>query len=146
SDGKGLPGRAFLLSLGAAVVPALLVYREPDLGTAIVFMAVWLGMVYIGGARGRQLGVVAGAPLVALPFVMLVAVHSYQKERLAIFFNPDRDPLGTGFNVTQAAISIGSGGWFGQGFTHGTQTQLDFLRTGTTDYIFSVLGEELGFV
>jgi rod shape determining protein RodA len=140
-----LPGRTLLLTLAATAVPALLIYREPDLGTALVFMVVWLGMVYIGGARWRHLALLAGVVLVALPFIMLAAVHGYQKERLAIFFNPDRDPLGTGFNVNQAAISIGSGGLLGKGLTHGTQTQLDFLRTQTTDYIFSVLGEELGF-
>ncbi len=147
ADGGGsvLPGRVFLVSLVIALVPALLVFREPDLGTAIVFMSVWLGMVYIGGARTRHLALLGALGAAASPFVMLVAVHGYQKERLAIFFNPDRDPLGTGFNIKQAAISIGSGGWFGKGLTHGTQTQLDFLRTQTTDYIFSVLGEELGF-
>ncbi|MFN8557808.1 MAG: rod shape-determining protein RodA [Dehalococcoidia bacterium] len=140
-----LPGRTFLLTLALAGLPALLVFRQPDLGTAIVFGTVWLGMVYIGGARRRHLTLLAGAGVVALPFVMLIAIHGYQKDRLAIFFDPDRDPLGTGFNINQAAISIGSGGWFGKGLTQGTQTQLDFLRTQTTDYIFSVLGEELGF-
>ena len=144
--GVALPGRVFLLSLVVAAGPALLVFKQPDLGTAIVFMTVWLGMVYIAGASGKQLGLLTGVGLVALPFVLLVAVHGYQKDRLAIFFNPDRDPLGTGFNINQAAISIGSGGWFGKGLTNGTQTQLDFLRTQTTDYIFSVLGEELGFI
>jgi rod shape determining protein RodA len=145
SGAGGLPGRMFLLSLVTAAVPALLVFKEPDLGTAIVFMAIWLGMVFIGGARLGHMALLAGTFLVTLPFVMLVAMHGYQKERLAVFVNPDRDPLGTGFNINQAAISIGSGGWFGKGLTEGTQTQLHFLRTQTTDYIFSVLGEELGF-
>ncbi len=144
-NGTALPGRLFLLSLGVAAVPALLVFKQPDLGTAIVFVTVWLGMVYIAGASFKHLGLLVGAGLVALPFLMLVAVRGYQKDRLAVFFNPDRDPLGTGFNINQAAISIGSGGWFGKGLTNGSQTQLDFLRTQTTDYIFSVLGEELGF-
>ncbi|MBI2761741.1 MAG: rod shape-determining protein RodA [Chloroflexi bacterium] len=144
--GASLPGRVFLLSLGVAAVPALLVYREPDLGTAIVFVAVWVGMAFIGGAKARHLGLLAAITLVAMPFVMVVAVQGYQKERLEIFFNPGRDPLGTGYNINQASISIGSGGWFGKGLMQGTQTQLDFLRTQTTDYIFSVLGEELGFV
>lgn len=147
SAGKNgvLDGRAFLLTLAITAVPAILVFREPDMGTAIVFFAFWLGMVFVGGARLRHLALLASTGLAALPFVILVAIHGYQRERLAIFFDPDRDPLGTGFNINQAAISIGSGGWFGKGWTQGTQTQLDFLRTQTTDYIFSVLGEELGF-
>lgn len=145
AGGTSLRGRMFLLTLGLAAFPALLVFKEPDLGTSLVFIAAWLGMVYIGGARGRHLGLLAGVAAVALPFVMLVAIHGYQKERLQVFFEPEHDPLGTGFNINQAAISIGSGGWFGKGLTHGTQTQLDFLRTQTTDYVFSVLGEELGF-
>jgi rod shape determining protein RodA len=108
-------------------------------------MAIWFGMVYIAGARLRHLALLAGVGLVVLPFVAVVALHGYQRERIAIFVDPQRDPLGTGFNINQAAISIGSGGLTGKGLTEGTQTQLDFLRTQTTDYIFSVLGEELGF-
>lgn len=146
SSGGALPGRVFLTSLGITAIPALLVFKEPDLGTAIVFLAVWLGMSFVAGARIKHIALLSAAFAVALPFIMLVAIHGYQKERLAIFFNPDHDPLGTGFNVNQAAISIGSGGLWGKGLTDGTQTQLEFLRTQTTDYIFSVLGEELGFV
>ena len=143
---RGLPARQLLITLGIAAGPALLVFREPDLGTAIIFLTTWLGMVYVAGARARHLALLAAVLCVALPFVMLAVVHGYQKERLEIFFNPERDPLGTGYNVNQAAISIGSGGLTGQGLTKGTQTQFDYLRTQTTDYIFSVLGEELGFV
>lgn len=146
TGGGSVRGRTFLLTLGLAALPALLVFREPDLGTAIVFGAVWLGMVYMAGARLRHLALMFTTVVIALPFMLLVAMHGYQKERLAAFFNTDYDPLGVGFNINQAAISIGSGGLFGKGLTQGTQTQLDFLRTQTTDYIFSVLGEELGFV
>ena len=144
--GRRLPGRAFLLTLGITAIPAGLVFLEPDLGTAVVFGAIWFGMVFVAGARPRHLLLVVCAGLAALPFAMLVALQGYQRERLAIFLDPSRDPLGTGFNINQAAISIGSGGLTGKGLTNGTQTQLDFLRTQTTDYIFSVLGEELGFV
>ncbi len=146
TGGRALPARTFALSLVLAVVPAALVFKEPDLGTALVFLAVWLGMGFMAGARPRHLALLAGLALAALPFVMLVAVHGYQKDRLVAFFNPNYDPLGTGYNANQAAISIGSGGWLGKGWTKGPQTQLEFLRTQTTDYIFSVLGEELGFV
>ena len=138
--------RTFLASLGIAVVPMLLVMLEPDLGTAVIFGAVWLGMVVAAGARPRHLLVLSTLLLVAVPFFAMAVMGDYQRERLALFFNPNQDPLGGGFNILQAEIGIGSGGLLGSGLTEGSQTQLDFLQTTTTDYIFSVLGEELGFV
>jgi rod shape determining protein RodA len=138
--------RVLVTSMAIAAIPAVLVFVEPDLGTAVVFMAIWLGMVFMAGARLRQLGAVAISAVAGIPFIMLLALNGYQRERLAIFLDPSRDPFGTGFNIVQAQISIGSGGLWGKGLTHGTQTQLDYLRTQTTDYVFSVLGEELGFV
>jgi rod shape determining protein RodA len=138
--------RVLLVSLAIAAVPALLVFVEPDLGTAVVFMAIWVGMIFLAGVRLRHLFALAASTLAAVPFVMLLALNGYQRERLAIFVNPNKDPFGTGFNILQAQIGIGSGGLWGKGLTHGTQTQLDYLRTQTTDYVFSVLGEELGFV
>jgi rod shape determining protein RodA len=138
--------RVLLTSLAIAAVPAMLVFVEPDLGTAVVFMAVWVGMIFLAGVRLRHLFALAVSTLAAVPFAMLLALNGYQRERLAIFVNPDRDPFGTGFNILQAQIGIGSGGLWGKGLTHGTQTQLDYLRTQTTDYVFSVLGEELGFI
>ena len=144
--GRYLAGRTFLLTLAIAVAPALLVFVEPDLGTSVVFIAVWFGMVYIAGAQIKHLALLISAGLVALPFAMLGLLRGYQMERLRIFLDPSSDPLGTGFNINQAAISIGSGGWTGKGLFNGPQTQLDFLRTQSTDYIFSVLGEELGFL
>lgn len=138
--------RTFLGSLGIATVPMLLVMLEPDLGTAVIFGAVWLGMVVAAGARPRHLLVLSTLLLVAIPFFAIAVMGDYQRERLALFFNPNQDPLGGGFNILQAEIGIGSGGLLGNGLTEGSQTQLDFLQTTTTDYIFSVLGEELGFV
>lgn len=144
--GRFLSGRTFLLTLVVAAVPALLVFVEPDLGTSVVFIAVWLGMVFVAGAQTKHLILLFSAGIVALPFAMLGLLRGYQMERLRIFLDPSSDPLGTGFNINQAAISIGSGGWTGKGLFNGPQTQLDFLRTQSTDYIFSVLGEELGFI
>jgi rod shape determining protein RodA len=138
--------RGFLTTLGLAALPAALVFVEPDLGTALVFLAVWLGMVYVAGARFKHLVTFAGTCIAAIPFALLVGLSGYQKERFSSFIDPGKDPLGAGFNILQAQISIGSGGLFGKGLTHGPQTQLAYLRTQTTDYIFSVLGEELGFV
>lgn len=144
--GRFLSGRTFLLTLAVAAAPALLVFVEPDLGTSVVFIAVWIGMVFVAGAQIKHLLLLFSAGLVALPFAMLGLLRGYQMERLRIFLDPSSDPLGTGFNINQAAISIGSGGWTGKGLFNGPQTQLDFLRTQSTDYIFSVLGEELGFM
>src|SRR5215208_361661 len=143
--GPFVAGRTFLTSLAVAAAPAALVFVEPDLGTSLVFLAVWFGMVYMAGAQGKHLFLLVASGLVALPFAMLVTLRGYQLERIKVFLDPSRDPLGTGFNINQAAISIGSGGVFGKGLFDGTQVRGGFLRTTTTDYIFSVLGEELGF-
>ena len=138
--------RVFLMSLGLAALPAALVLIEPDMGTAAVFGAIWLGMVMVAGAPPRFALVVIGLIVAMVPFAMLTILGDYQRERIELWFNPSSDPLGGGFPIRHAEIAIGSGGLLGQGLTEGTQTQLSFLRTGTTDYIFSVLGEELGFV
>jgi rod shape determining protein RodA len=123
-----------------------LVFLQPDLGTAVIFTSLWLGIAEVAGVRIwhlLQLAVLGGilAPLFAARFF-----SAYMWDRLATHFNPASDPLGAGYNVLQAEISIGSGGLFGKGFLEGTQSQLAFLRIQRIDYIFSVLGEELGFV
>jgi len=136
----------FLTSLALVALPAALVMAEPDMGTAIIFGAIWAGMVLVAGARPQHLAMLFGFLLSSIPFVTLAVLGDYQRDRLVLFFNPNSDPLGGGFNILQAEISVGSGGLFGKGLTEGTQTQLDFLQTPTTDYIFSVLGEELGLL
>lgn len=138
--------RVLLISLAIAAVPAVLVFAEPDLGSAVIFGAIWLGMVTITGARWRHLAGMLMIALILLPFSLIALVSDYQRERIDIWLNPESDPLGSGWNILQAEISIGSGGLFGKGLTEGTQTQLDYLRTQTTDFVFSVLGEELGFI
>jgi rod shape determining protein RodA len=138
--------RVFLTSLAIAAAPALLVLIEPDLGSAAVFVVIWFGMVVIAGARPLHIGAIIGCALALVPLAMYELAHGYQRQRIEIWRDPGKDPTGAGFNVLQAEISIGSGRLFGKGFTHGTQTQLDYLRTQTTDYVFSVGAEELGFV
>lgn len=138
--------RVFVMSMLIAAVPAVLVLVEPDLGSALVFGVIWLGMVVIAGARPLHLVGLACTVAAFMPAIVYAIAHDYQKERIDIWLDPNKDPLGTGFNVLQAEISIGSGGLLGRGFTHGTQTQLDYLRTQTTDYVFSVGAEELGFI
>lgn len=136
----------FALSFVMVSVPAGLVLIEPDMGTSLVFFAVWLGMAAMAGVPFRHIMVFFGLGLALLPFVALLILNDYQLDRFRLWINPNDDPLGGGFNIIQAKIGIGSGGIFGKGLTDGSQTQLDFLRTSTTDYIFTVLGEELGLI
>ncbi|HET8944408.1 MAG TPA: rod shape-determining protein RodA, partial [Dehalococcoidia bacterium] len=138
--------RIFMATLGMAALPAGLVMAEPDMGTAMVFGATWLGMVLVAGAPLRFVLVLVGLAVSLIPFATLAVMGDYQRERFATWIDPNHDPLGGGFNILQSEIGIGSGGLLGKGFTEGTQTQLDFLQTSTTDYIFSVLGEELGLM
>jgi rod shape determining protein RodA len=119
---------------------------EPDLGSASIFLFVWLGMVIMAGADMKHVLGSIGMVIAALPFAIIAVITEYQRERISLFLDPTKDALGSGFNILQAEISVGSGGLFGKGLTEGSQTQLNYLRTQTTDYVFSVLGEELGFV
>ena len=134
------------LSLVVTAIPMALVLAEPDMGTAIVFGIIWMFVIAAAGVPRKYLLSMITVILISLPLFAGVVIDEYQRERISLFFNPNQDPLGGGFNILQAEIGIGSGGLFGRGLTEGTQTQLNFLQTTTTDYIFSVLGEELGFV
>ncbi|MEX0786751.1 MAG: rod shape-determining protein RodA [Dehalococcoidia bacterium] len=138
--------RVFLASLAMAALPTALVFAAPDLGSAVIFAAIWLGMVLVAGARWQHVFGLLAIGLVCVPFAFVGVVTEYQRERVALWLDPESDPLGAGFQSLQAQIGIGSGGLFGKGLTEGGQTQLDYLRTPSTDYVFSVLGEELGFV
>jgi rod shape determining protein RodA len=135
-----------LTSLAIVGLPAVLVMVEPDLGTSIIFGCIWLGMVTMAGARARHIFSILFAAVLATPLMIVAVMSDYQRERLTSFLNPTDDPLGAGYAILQGEISIGSGGLLGKGIGNGTQTQLHYLQTPTTDYIFSVLGEEMGFI
>ncbi|HEX6511902.1 MAG TPA: rod shape-determining protein RodA [Chloroflexota bacterium] len=137
--------RYVLLSLLLVAIPVVLVYVQPDFGTAMVLLAIWLGMAVMGGVRLAHLGLLGAGVGLAAPLVWQF-MKDYQRSRLLIFLNPESDPSGEGYNMIQSRISVGSGGWLGQGFAQGTQSQLDFLKVQHTDFIFAVLGEELGFI
>jgi rod shape determining protein RodA len=128
------------------IPPVALIFLQPDVGTLIVVAMIWVGLSIIAGVRLRYLFGLAALILVSLPKVYDIALHSYMRDRIETFLNPDLDPLGRGYNVIQAEISIGSGGLLGKGILGGTQTQLNYLRVQNTDFIFSVLGEEFGYV
>lgn len=133
-----------LISLIYVTIPMVLIYLQPDLGTALIVGVIWLVMVLMAGARLRHLAILALIGVLGTPLIWL-SLQDYMRERIIIFFNPEHDPLGAGYNINQARIAVGSGAWWGQGFGSGAQSQLHFLRVRHTDYIFSVLGEELGF-
>jgi rod shape determining protein RodA len=137
--------RYVLLSLAIVGVPVVLVYVQPDFGTSMVLIAIWAGMAVMAGVRLVHLGLLAMAVALAGPLLWQF-MKDYQRTRLLIFLNPESDPSGEGYNMIQSRISVGSGGWLGQGFARGTQSQLDFLKVQHTDFIFAVLGEELGFI
>ncbi len=133
-----------LTSLGIVAVPLVLIYLQPDLGTALTMLAIWVAMIWMAGMRFRYLLALGVIGLAALPLIWL-NLEDYMQQRILLFVNPGTDP-DSYFNVHQALVSIGSGGWTGKGLTHGTQSQLHFLRVRHTDFIFAVTAEELGFL
>jgi len=142
---RPLSWRMFALILVLAAPPAVLILTQPDLGTALVFGAVLLAMLFLGGARWGQLASIGLAGLVAIPLLPFV-LHGYQRRRLEIFLNPGSDPLGAGYNLMQARIAVGSGGLFGQGWLHGLQGQLGFVPERATDFIFAIYAEQFGLL
>jgi rod shape determining protein RodA len=137
--------RHVLISLAIVAVPAGLTLVQPDLGTSLVYGAIWLGMAIVAGLRVRHFLYLVGA-VAALSPILWLMMPPYMRERLTIFLNPEAEPLGAGYNVIQATISVGSGGLVGRGFLSGTQSQLHYLRVQYADFIFAVLAEELGFI
>lgn len=127
-------------------LPTILIFIQPDLGTSLVFAAITFGMLYISGLNMKLVKRAFIAFILIFPVIWFFVLHSYQKMRILVLFNPNVDPFGSGYHVIQSKISIGSGGFIGQGLFEGTQSQLNFLPENHTDFIFSVIGEELGFI
>jgi rod shape determining protein RodA len=135
--------------LGACVLvapPLALVMLQPDLGTSLVFAAILIGMLWMSGASMKWLAAIAAAVIAMVPIAWTYLLRDYQKERLTSFLNPKPDITDSGYQLYQSQIAVGSGGWFGRGLTNGTQAQGDFLPVQSTDFVFSVLAEELGFI
>jgi rod shape determining protein RodA len=132
---------------GYVALPFGLILLQPDLGTGLVFIMIALGMLLVGGLRGRWFAV-AAALIVVVAVVGLTTplLQQYQKDRLLVFVDPSRDPKGAGYNLAQSKIAIGSGGMTGTGLAAGTQSRFNFIPEPHTDFIFSVLGEQFGFV
>ena len=127
------------------IIPCYLVIQQPDLGTSILIAGSGIAIIWLAGLNIKYFVYSGLLLLVSLPFVISI-LKPYQKSRILTFFNPDRDPLGAGYQIIQSKIAIGSGGFFGKGFLKGTQSYLEFLPEKHTDFIFTLFSEEFGFV
>jgi len=136
---------SLLVPITLTVIPVGLIIKQPDLGTAILLLLIFISIMLYEGIAIRLFFALTGAGLAALP-LLWGFLKPYQKARLLTFINPDRDPLGAGYHIIQSKIAVGSGGIWGKGFLRGTQCKLQFLPEHHTDFVFSVLAEEWGFM
>ncbi|MGE5407013.1 MAG: rod shape-determining protein RodA [Syntrophothermus sp.] len=149
---RGSPWQRTVRYLCLGLAPAALVFLQPDLGTALVFVVATLAVMYFGGVRWTHFAVIGGALVALIALVLVVApavgvpvLKGYQKERLTSFVEPSSDPGGAGYQQNQSEVAIGAGRVTGRG-DHATQTRLDFVPERSTDFIFAVIGERYGFV
>ena len=136
--------RYLFIPLIALIAPLLLVATQPDLGTSILIAAGGIIVAWLAGVRVKFF-VISGLVLITLLPVAISFLKPYQKSRILTFLNPERDPLGAGYQIIQSKIAIGSGGLFGKGFLNGSQSYLDYLPEKHTDFIFTLFSEEFGF-
>ena len=134
-----------LVPLILLLIPCYLVLQQPDLGTSILIAGTGVIIIWLAGLNIKYFVYSTLLLIVSLPFVVSL-LKPYQKSRILTFFNPDRDPLGAGYQIIQSKIAIGSGGFFGKGFLKGTQSYLEFLPEKHTDFIFTLFSEEFGFI
>jgi rod shape determining protein RodA len=135
--------RDFAIAAVMVLVPVLLVAKQPDLGTALLIGSAGFFVIFLAGLSWRVLTALTVATLASLPLLWSV-MHDYQRQRVLTLLDPNQDPLGAGYHTIQAAIALGSGGFFGKGWLNGTQAHLDFLPERSTDFIFAVFSEEFG--
>ena len=135
-----------LMCLAVVAVPTLLIIKQPDYGTAMAFLVAIACMLFVAGIKKRYIVTCILLVVIAVPLLYLFVLPEHAKTRIDVFLNPDLDPRGSGYNVIQSKLAIGAGQLFGMGLLKGNQTQLGFLYPKSTDFIFSVIGEEMGFV
>lgn len=126
-------------------IPTLLIAKQPDLGTAILVLCSGLLVIFFSGIQWRFILTFLGLNAICLPILWYV-MRDYQRQRILVLLDPERDPLGSGYHIIQSKIAIGSGGLYGKGWLNGSQSHLEFLPERTTDFIFAVFGEEFGLV
>lgn len=137
--------KSLLIAITLIFIPAILIAKQPDLGTAIMVISAGLTAIFLSGIRIKIIAIVSVLATLAAPLLWHV-MHDYQKKRILTLLNPEQDPLGAGYHIIQSKIAIGSGGAFGKGWLQGTQSHLNFLPEHATDFIFAVSGEEFGFI
>ena len=135
-----------ILSLSVILLPVLLIVMQPDYGTALAFMFLTIFVLFAAGIDKKYIITSILLVVILLPIMYFFVLPEHAKTRIDVFLNPNLDPRGAGYNILQSKLAIGSGGLFGMGITKGNQTQLGFLYPKTTDFIFSVIGEEMGFI
>lgn len=147
---KGKEKISIPLKLGLVVlvvaVPILLIIKQPDYGTALAFVIATVLMLFCAGINKKYIIIAIVTAIIALPLLYFFILPPHAKTRIDVFLNPNLDPRGSGYNVIQSKLAIGAGKVFGMGLAKGNQTQLGFLYPKTTDFIFSVIGEEMGFI
>ncbi len=136
--------RDLLASVLLVLVPVLLIARQPDLGTALLVGSAGFFVLFLAGVRWGIFFILGLLVSLMAPLLWKFALHDYQRRRILTLLDPESDPLGAGYHIIQSKIAIGSGGVYGKGWLNGTQSQLDFLPERSTDFIFSVFGEEFG--
>ena len=135
-----------LLVLLVFAVPMLLIIKQPDYGTALAFAMALIFMLFVAGIKKRYIIASILLVIIAVPLLYFFVLPEHAKTRIDVFLNPDLDPRGAGYNIIQSKLAIGAGELFGMGLFKGNQTQLGFLYPKTTDFIFSLIGEEMGFI
>lgn len=136
----------FVACLSITLLPFLITALQPDLGTALIFMFIFVCVIFISGLHIKYLLSLAILGLVSIPLAWDFLLKDYQKERILTFLEPTRDPLGAGYHIIQSRLAVGSGGLFGYGLLNGPQNRLKFIPEQHTDFIFSLIGEEFGFI
>lgn len=140
-----LTTKSILFSLAIIIVPALLTIKQPDLSTGSILILAGGSILFLAGLNYRLIMASVGLIVLFIPAIWYL-MHDYQRQRILIFLDPERQPLGSGYHIIQSKIAIGSGGAFGKGWLNGTQSHLHFLPEHSTDFIFAVCGEEFGFI
>lgn len=138
--------RSLIPALGLLALPALLVMLQPDLGTGLAIAFGAVAVMFMAGLPMKWFVGAGAAAVVAAPVAFFTLLHDYQRKRVLVFLDPEGDPLGSGYHISQSKIAIGSGGFFGKGFGNGSQSHLEYLPEAHTDFVFATMGEEWGLV